>query len=223
ESAILSQAELGAALDYVRDHKEIWEVILSGGDPLLLSPRRLAALMRELAEIEHVRVVRIHTRMPVADPERIDARLINSLRIDKPVYVLVHTNHPRELTAACLDTCSRMIDAGLILLSQSVLLKGINDDTGTLETLFRRLVENRIKPYYLHHCDRAPGTAHFRTTVGKGQALMRELRGRLSGLCLPEYVLDIPRGHGKIPAGSEWVDRLNNVTDYRGKVHVYPE
>lgn len=226
EAAALSQAELDAALAYIRRHDEVWEVILSGGDPLLLSPRRLSALLRELDRIEHVRVIRIHTRLPIADPARINTALVNSLSLAKPVYVLVHTNHPRELTADCLNACALMIDSGITVLSQSVLLKGVNDNADTLEQLFRTLVENRIKPYYLHHCDRAAGTAHFRTSIATGQALMRELRGRLSGLCLPEYVLDIPGGFGKVPVNAASVVNDDNgmaITDPSGVRHPYFE
>jgi lysine 2,3-aminomutase len=226
ESAALSQRELETALEYIRGHKEVWEVILSGGDPLLMSPRRLAEIMDELNRIDHVRVIRIHTRMPVADPIRINAELVASLRIDKPVYVLVHTNHPRELTPDCLSACAKLIDSGVSLLSQSVLLKGVNDNADTLEQLFRKLVENRIKPYYLHHCDRAAGTAHFRTSIKTGQTLMQQLRGRLSGLCLPEYVLDIPGGHGKVPIGPTPFAENNDpivITDRTGVDHRYFE
>jgi len=226
EAAALSQTELDTALEYIRNHDEVWEVILSGGDPLLLSPRRLADLLQELNRIEHVRVIRIHTRMPIADPKRINAALVNSLRIAKPVYVLVHTNHPRELTADCLEACALLIDGGISLLSQSVLLKGVNDNADTLEQLFRKLVENRVKPYYLHHCDRAAGTAHFRTSIKTGQALMQQLRGRLSGLCLPEYVLDIPGGHGKVPIAltAECNDRGEYMfTDRHGLSHPYKD
>ncbi len=223
EAAGLTRAELSAALDYIRRHEEIWEVILSGGDPLLLSPRRLQDIMAALDEIDHVRVVRIHTRLPVADPGRVSQSLINSLASEKTVYLLLHTNHPRELTPEVLASCARLAAAGITLLSQTVLLKGVNDDARTLEVLFRKLVEHQIKPYYLHHCDRAPGTAHFRTTLAEGQAIMRQLRGRLSGLCLPEYVLDIPGGNGKVPVGPEWLDSSGAVLDYLGARHTYPE
>ncbi len=222
----LSDAELDAALAYIRAHQEVWEVILSGGDPLLLSPRRLGRILAALATIEHVQVIRIHTRVPVVDPARINAELLGALRGQQAVYVVLHTNHPRELTPAALAACTTLADAGVPLLSQSVLLKGVNDDAATLEQLFRTLVANRIKPYYLHHADRAPGTAHFRTSVARGRARMRELRGRLSGVCLPEYVLDIPGGHGKTPLNSDWLTATADgyvVTDYRGDLHHYTD
>ena len=198
----LSPAQIAAALAYIRERPEIWEVILSGGDPLVMSPRRLAGLMRDLAAIEHVKVVRIHTRLPVADPARITPALVAALqRADATTWIVLHANHARELTPAARAACARLVAAGLPMLAQSVLLKGVNDDPATLEALMRALVETRIKPYYLHHGDMAPGTSHFRTSIADGQALMRAMRGRVSGLCQPSYVLDIPGGHGKSPIG----------------------
>ena len=226
EPEVLGDHDLDAALEYIAEDNSIWEVILSGGDPLILSPRRLRNIMDALDAISHVQVIRIHTRVPVVDPIRITAELTAALDCNKPVYVVLHTNHSRELTPAAIQSCGQLRRAGIGLLSQSVLLRGINDDAVVLESLFRKLVANGIKPYYLHHADRTPGTAHFRTTVAEGQRLMRELRGRVSGLCLPEYVLDIPGGHGKTPLDEGWVsqagDRLN-VTDYQGKQHFYSE
>jgi lysine 2,3-aminomutase len=223
----LSADELQAALSYIRARSEVWEVILSGGDPLLLSHRRLDEILTELDAIEHVRVIRIHTRVPVVAPERINKKLIEILQRNKAVYVVLHSNHARELSATARAACCLLVDGGIPMLSQTVLLKGINDDAVTLEQLFRTLVENRIKPYYLHHADRAPGTAHFRTSVASGQALMRELRGRVSGLCQPEYVLDIPGGAGKVPIGPEWIAANSaehyTVQDYQGSRHVYAD
>ncbi len=144
----------------------------------------------------------------------------------KTVYVALHTNHPRELTDAARTACARLIDRGIAMVSQTVLLKGINDDADTLEALMRALVETRVKPYYLHHGDLAPGTAHFRTTIAEGQALMRALRARLSGLALPTYVLDIPGAHGKVPIGPEYLAEVPEgygVRDTRGKVHAYED
>jgi len=221
-SESLDAAELAAALDYIRSRPEIWEVILTGGDPLVLSPRRLAKIVAALNDIPHLGVIRIHTRVPVADPQRISEELVSALKSDKAVYVVLHANHPRELTEAALAACRRIIDAGIPMLSQSVLLKGVNDDAATLETLFRSFVRHRIKPYYLHHADKAPGTSHFRTTIAEGQALMRELRGRVSGLCQPEYVLDIPGGHGKVPVGPAYLDG-ETVSDWRGIGHAYAQ
>lgn len=223
----LSPSEIEAALAYVRAHPGIWEVILTGGDPLMLSPRRMAALIGALDAIPHLGVVRLHTRVPVADPDRVSAALLRALATDdKAVWAAVHTNHPRELTAAALAALRRLADAGVALVSQTVLLKGVNDDPRTLETLFRTLVKARIKPYYLHHADLAPGTAHFRTTLAEGQALMRSLRGRVSGLCLPDYVLDVPGGHGKVPVGPCYLHGSEvsgwQVEDMHGRSHPYP-
>jgi lysine 2,3-aminomutase len=222
---VLSRDAIQRALDYIRSRPDIWEVILSGGDPLVLSPRRLARIAEALASIEHVRVLRIHTRLPVADPARITDDLVAALRASgKATWVVLHANHPRELTRAARAACARLIEVGIPMLSQSVLLRGINDDPATLEALMRAFVETRIKPYYLHHGDLAPGTAHLRTTIAEGQALTREMRGRVSGLCQPAYVLDIPGGHGKSPIGPCYLDESEDgfeVEDWQGGRHAY--
>jgi lysine 2,3-aminomutase len=220
----LSGAALAAALRYIAGDPRIWEVILTGGDPFMLSARRIGEVTRQLAGIAHVRVLRWHTRVPVVDPARVTHELVAALRAaDKPVFVAVHANHPRELTPAAHAACARLIDAGLPLLSQTVLLKGVNDDAATLEALMRAFVAMRIKPYYLHHADRAPGTAHFRTSLSEGQALMRALRGRLSGIAQPTYVLDIPGGHGKVPVLPNYLSSDGFVTDPAGAAHAYAE
>ncbi|MBN9023651.1 MAG: lysine-2,3-aminomutase-like protein [Rhizobiales bacterium] len=213
---------LAAAIAYIRAHAEVWEVIVSGGDPLVASPRRIAALMAALAEIDHVKVVRFHTRVPVVAPERLTPDLVEALRADGvATWVAVHANHPRELTPAARAAVARLADAGIPLVGQTVLLRGVNDDPDTLGALMRAMVENRIKPYYLHHGDLAPGTGHFRTGLAEGQDLMRALRGRQSGLCQPTYVLDIPGGHGKSPVGPSYVGD-GMVEDWQGGRHAYP-
>jgi len=223
----LTAEQLDAAIEYIASHPEIWEVILTGGDPLVLSPRRIKDVMARLAAIDHVKVVRVHTRVPVAEPSRTVPALVKALKIKrKATYVVLHVNHARELTDAAREACDRFIDAGIPMLSQSVLLKGVNDDPQTLGALMRALVECRIKPYYLHHGDLAPGTSHLRTSIEHGQALMRALRGRFSGLCQPEYVLDIPGGHGKSPIGPNYLSRNDSegwrVEDFNGASHCYP-
>ncbi|MFZ3361273.1 MAG: lysine-2,3-aminomutase-like protein [Xanthobacteraceae bacterium] len=219
----LSRAALAAALGYIERTPKIWEVIMTGGDPLLLSPRRLRDVAIKLAAIDHVKVIRLHTRLPIAAPKRISPALVRALRSDKAVFVVVHINHARELTAAARAACARFIDAGIPVLSQSVLLRGVNDDIETLGALMRALVESRIKPYYLHHGDLAPGTAHLRTSIAEGQALMRTLHGRYSGLCQPAYVLDIPGGYGKSPIGPNYLSADSSVvTDFHGGRHIYP-
>ncbi len=218
----LAPAALDKALAYVSSRPEIWEVILTGGDPLGLSARRLKDVVTRLAAIAHVKVIRVHTRVPVAAPERVTAALARALRTDKATFVVLHANHPRELTAQVRAACARLIDAGIPMLSQSVLLRGVNDDAQTLGALLRALVECRIKPYYLHHADLAPGTAHLRTTIAEGQALLRALHGRMSGLCQPSYVLDIPGGYGKSPIGPNYLSADGAVIeDFCGRRHAY--
>ena len=219
---MLGEQELEAALDYIRARPEIWEVVFTGGDPLVIAPRRLAELLERFRAIEHVRILRFHTRVPVVDPARITAEMVAALRnTGKTVYVAIHANHPRELTAEAKAALARLADAGIAMVSQTVLLKGINDDPETMTALMRGLVEARVKPYYLHHGDLAPGTSHFRTSIAEGQALMRTLRGRLSGLAQPTYVLDIPGGYGKVPIGPDYVGDDDTVTDPNGGAHEY--
>jgi lysine 2,3-aminomutase len=219
----LTGRALAAALDYIARTPEIWEVILTGGDPLLLPPRRLKDVIARIAAIDHVKVVRLHTRILVAAPERVTPALLRALRTGKATYVVLHVNHPRELTGEARAACARVIDAGIPMLSQSVLLRGINDDIETLGALMRALVECRIKPYYLHHADLAPGTAHLRTSIAQGQALMCALHGHYSGLCQPRYVLDIPGGHGKSPIGPSYLSADGSqIIDFNGARHAYP-
>jgi lysine 2,3-aminomutase len=235
KATAVSDTAYRVALGYIREHKEIWEVILTGGDPLMLSPRRLAEITAGIAAIDHVRIIRLHTRVPVAAPARVSSEMVAALRVvGATTWVAVHANHPRELTAEARAACALLVDAGIPLVSQSVLLRGVNDDAATLEALMRAFVECRIKPYYLHHGDLAPGTAHLRTTIAQGQQLMRILRGRVSGLCQPDYVLDIPGGHGKAPIGPNYLSYPNSregelssetryrIVDYCGDVHLYP-
>jgi lysine 2,3-aminomutase len=227
QGAMLDRPALERAFDYIRQNPQIWEVIVTGGDPFLLAPRRIAQIVRTLDPILHLGVLRFHTRVPVVDPRRVNDTLIEALAAEKAVYVVIHANHPRELTGKMKDAISRLSRAGIPLLSQTVLLRGVNDDAAVLETLFRCLVAMRVKPYYLHHADLARGTAHFRTGIGDGQDLVRSLRGRVSGLCQPTYVLDIPGGYGKVPIGpcaaapagssDAWV-----IEDGSGVRHPYP-
>jgi lysine 2,3-aminomutase len=199
KGAMLDHASLERAFEYIRRRPQIWEVIVTGGDPFLLAPRRIAEIVRSLDQVPHLGVIRIHTRVPVVDPRRVSPALVRALAADKAVYVVIHANHPRELTEQAREAVLRLNRAGIPLLSQTVLLRGVNDDAAVLEALFRGLVAMRVKPYYLHHADLARGTARFRTGIADGQRLVRSLRGRVSGLCQPTYVLDIPGGHGKVP------------------------
>lgn len=222
----LSAEDFAAALAYISKTPMVWEVILTGGDPLILSPRRIRETSEALARIAHVKVLRWHTRVPIVDPARITADLVAALKATRQtVFVGLHTNHPRELTAESRGAISRLADAGIPLLSQTVLLKGVNDDADTLEALMRNLVELRVKPYYLHHGDLAPGTAHFRTTIDEGRRLMAELRRRLSGIALPTYVLDLPGAHGKVPVEHSVMaeDGGHLFTDRDGGMHRYED
>jgi lysine 2,3-aminomutase len=223
----ITAAQLDNALNYIESHPEIWEVVISGGDPLLLSPRRLEKILSRLRDIPHIGTVRIHTRIPVVSPEKINEQLLAALKHFSPVYIVLHANHPREFSAEAKSACAKLVDMGIPMLSQTVLLRGINDNTETLTQLMRRFIENRIKPYYLHHADLARGTSHFRTSLEQGQALMRELRGTISGLCQPVYMLDIPGGSGKSPIGPNYLQQHDSgdyvVTDHQGNEHRYHE
>lgn len=225
-SETLASEELEAALAYIESTPSVWEVILTGGDSMVLSPRRLGEILDRLRAIAHVAVVRIHTRVPVADPARITPTLVETLRSFPSLWVAIHANHAREFSPDATAAIARLADAGIPLLGQTVLLKGVNDDASTLEALFRTMLKHRIKPYYLHHPDLARGTSHFRLSLDEGQTLMKSLRGRLSGAALPTYVLDIPGGHGKVPVGPSYVQRtkegVHHVEDPQGTVHLYP-
>jgi len=223
----LTPEDLETALDYIRKNSGIWEVILTGGDPLVMSPARISSLLDALDDIDHVDIVRIHSRLPVAAPERITDALVAALSNRRvTVYAAVHTNHERELSQDAIAACTRLTTAGIPLLGQTVLLNGVNDSARTLEDLFRAMVRARITPYYLHHPDLAPGTSHFRVSPDVGQALMRDLRGRVSGFALPTYILDIPGGYGKVPIGPNYLapkdDGSYEVEDVNGTFHAYP-
>jgi lysine 2,3-aminomutase len=200
-------------------------VILTGGDPLMLSARRIADVTARLTAIDSVQVLRWHTRVPIVDPERVTVDVAEALQsTERAVYLAVHINHPRELTDRVRLALARLANTGIVLLSQTVLLKGVNDDPEVLAALFRSLVSARVKPYYLHHPDLAPGTSHFRLSIEEGQAIVRALRGRVSGLAQPTYVLDIPGGHGKVPIGPSYIDEDGRlVIDPSGGLHAYPD
>ena len=228
KGGMLSPDAFDAALDYIRARTDIWEVILTGGDPLALSPRRLQAAIAAIAAIDHVKIVRVHTRVPVAAPELVTPELIGALKADgATTWVAIHANHPRELTVLAREKCRLLIDAGVPLVSQTVLLRGVNDDPETLAALMRAFVEARIKPYYLHHPDLAPGTAHFRLPIAEGRIIVARTMARLSGLARPAYVLDIPGGYGKIALNSQAATQDGagdwRLTDPAGRVHAYRE
>lgn len=218
----LTGAELEAALAYIESAPSIWEVILTGGDPFLLSARRVREITERLAAIPHVKIIRWHTRIPAVDPLRVTPDLVEALRVDgATTYVVLHTNHARELTEQAQAAIARIVDSGVPMLAQTVLLRSVNDDVETLEALMRALVEARVKPYYLHHLDKAPGTSHFRCSIERGQELTQRLQERVSGLAQPNYILDIPGGHGKAPLASQAVRKTDDGYEVRDRDGVW--
>jgi len=201
DGGLLSEAELEAALDWFAATPAVREVILTGGDPLMLSPRRLAHILQRLDAVPHIETLRIHSRVPVADPSLVTPALLAALATNKPLYLCVHANHAAEFTPVAAVGLRALHSAGLVLLGQSVLLAGVNDSEPALEALFRAMLRHRVKPYYLHQLDPAPGTARFHVTEERGLALMRGLRGRVTGLAWPTYVREQAQGAGKIPLG----------------------
>ena len=218
DGGLLSDRELGAALDWLAANTAIREVILTGGDPLLLSPRRLSAILAALDAMPHVETFRIHSRVPTADPARLSA-MAETLQTEKPLWLVVHVNHARELTQAARAALLTVSRQGVPLLGQSVLLRGVNDSAEALEALLRAMLAARIKPYYLHQLDPAPGTARFHVPIEEGRALLRQLRGRVTGLAWPTYVLDIQGGFGKVPIGPEYLTG-QTVVDPHGQRHL---
>lgn len=223
-----SATALEPAFGYIRNHPEVQEVIITGGDPLVLSNQRIAFLREQLEAIPHLRMIRFHTRIPVVMPQRIDDGLVTALSGRLMVCIVTHFNHPQEVVPACQVAAEKLRRAGFVLLNQTVLLRGINDDAETLKTLCRELFYTLgIKPYYLHHCDLTHGLTHFRTTIEEGLSIMQKLRGHLSGVCLPQYVLDLPGGNGKIPLGPSYVEDKAGYCwtfrNYQGKLCRYEE
>lgn len=222
----LDEAEIAAIFDYIAAHPGIFEVILTGGDPLMFSPRRIGVMGERLQRIPHVKLVRWHTRVPVVAPQRVTPEMVRALKIPgKAVSIAIHANHASEFTPAAESAIARLADAGLVLLGQTVLLKGVNAETEMLAALFRTMAANRIRPLYLHHPDLAPGTSHFRLGIAEGQAIYGALRGQLSGPAIPAYVLDLPGGHGKVTIGPDHLRQGPNgleIRDSAGTWRPYP-
>ena len=221
-----SRIAIEAGLEYIRKTRHIDEVILSGGDPLMLADADLMAILGKLKDIRHVRILRLHTRIPSAWPQRVTEALCNALARFHPLYINIQFNHPDEITSATARACSRLADSGLPLGSQTVLLKGINDHPTTLQALMERLIAMRVRPYYLHQVDRVPGTAHFRVDLQKGLDLMEALRSRLSGIAMPHFMVDLPGGHGKVELLPESVIQKSSrhwlIRDFQGRTVSYP-
>ena len=221
------ETDYQATLDYIRRHPEIRDVLLSGGDPLLLSDSKLDTLLGQLRAIPHVEFVRIGSRIPIFLPQRITPELVAIFKKYHPLWISIHTNHPKELTQESRAALERLADAGIPLGNQAVLLKGVNDSAPVLKELFQKLLMCRVRPYYLYQCDLIRGSAHLRTTIRRGLEIMQELRGHTTGYAIPQYVVDGPGGGGKIPLNPDYIlghDGKNLILkNYKGEVYEYPE
>jgi len=227
EDRIISEAEFARALKYIRAHTEIRDVLISGGDPLVMSTERLEHIVSSLRAIEHVDIIRIGTRVPVVLPMRIDDELLNMLKKYQPIWINTHFNHPNEITPASSRACEAIVDAGIPLGNQSVLLRGINDDAETMKKLLLKLVHIRVRPYYIYQCDLSRGISHFRTSVDEGIDIMHSLTGYISGFAVPKFVIDAPGGGGKVPMQYNYViskdDKEVVFENFRGNVYRYPQ
>ncbi|MCX7713697.1 MAG: KamA family radical SAM protein [Chthoniobacterales bacterium] len=215
------------AFHYLATHREIRDVLFSGGDPLLLSDEKINDLLRRVREIDHIEFVRIGTRVPIFLPQRITHHLCSILKKYHPLWISIHVNHPRELTSEVKDALSMLADAGIPLGNQSVLLRGVNDSVETMRTLLHKLLRCRVRPYYLYQCDLIRGSSHLRTSVRKGIEIIRALRGFTSGYAIPQFVIDAPGGGGKIPINPDYIishtDEKILLRNYQGQTFEYPE
>ena len=223
----LGRHDYEKAFNYIATHNEVRDVLISGGDPLTLSDETLDYILSNIRRIEHVEIIRIGTRVPVVLPQRITDGLINILRKYHPLFISLHFSHPLEITGECSKACRKLADGGFPLGSQTVLLKGINDNVPTMKELMHKLLKIRVRPYYLYQCDLIPGSSHFRTTVRKGLEIIKGLRGYTSGYAIPAFVVDAPGGGGKIPLLPDYVVEHNNdhivLRNYKGVLCEYPE
>ena len=227
EDRAITDKELDVAVGYIRDHEEIRDVLISGGDPLTLSTARLETIIQKLRAVKHVDIIRIGTRVPVVMPMRIDDELLNMLKKYHPIWINTHFNHPNEITEDAERACQAIADAGIPLGNQTVLLKGINDNSETMKELMLKLVHNRVRPYYLYQCDLSRGISRFRTDVDTGVKIVHDLQGFISGFAVPKFVIDAPGGGGKVPICYDYVvshDEHEYVLEnYAGKIYRYPE
>lgn len=221
-----SKDRLLSGLDYIRSHPEVRDVIISGGDPLMLPDALIESILSQLRSIQHVEIIRIGTRVPVTLPQRITARLCSILKRHHPLYINTHFNHPWEITPEASQACAMLADAGIPLGNQSVLLRGVNDDPLTMKKLVQQLLAIRVKPYYIYQIDLIEGTQHFRTPVRRALDIIRTLRGHTSGMAVPTMVIDAPGGGGKIPIAPESIVSIDDdeivLRNYRGKIYHYP-
>jgi len=226
EDFSLGTEDLERAFRYIENHTEVRDVLLSGGDPLVLSDDWLEKIIQRLRSIPHVEIIRIGTRTPVVLPMRITDHLLSMLKKYQPIWINTHFNHPDEITPDSARACSKIVNAGIPLGNQSVLLRGVNNDRDTLIRLFTELVQIRVRPYYLYQCDLSRGISHFRTPVSEGIELMKQIRGFISGFAVPEFVIDLPGGGGKTPASLDYIVHMDEhgaiLRNFEGKQYVYP-
>ncbi|MEG6611280.1 lysine 2,3-aminomutase [Pseudoclostridium thermosuccinogenes] len=226
EDFSVDKAGLDRALEYIRSNKSIRDVLLSGGDPFVMPDSYLEGIISRLRAIPHVEVIRIGTRTPVVLPMRITDGLLGMLRKYHPIWINTHFNHPDEITPYSLQACQKIVDAGIPLGNQSVLLKGINDNVDVQKELLLKLVKARVRPYYLYQCDPSQGIGHFRTPVKTGVDIIKHLRGYISGYAVPTFVIDAPGGGGKVPINPEYVINMDDekvvMRNYKGDIYVYP-
>ncbi len=212
-------------LNYIREHKEIRDVLISGGDPLLLSDDKLSALFGELAKIPHVEFVRIGSRLPVFLPQRITSGLLSALKAHPNLWMSIHVNHPKECTLELKNACHKLANAGIPLGNQSVLLKGVNDDLLVMKSLIHRLLMMKVRPYYLYQCDLVPGSSHLRTPVSKGIEIIKGLRGATTGYAIPQFVIDAPGGGGKVPLNPDYIEQVDGdvwvLKNFEGNIFKY--
>ena len=224
---VMGLEQMDRVVRYVAEHTEVRDVLISGGDPLIMSDRHIEYLLARLRAIPHVEIIRLGTRVPVYLPQRITPELVEMLRRYHPLYINIHFNHPAEVTPEVKQACARLVDAGIPLGSQTVLLRGINDCPHIMKRLMQRLLTIRVRPYYLYQCDLAPGTEHFRTSVSAGIRIIEALRGHTTGYAVPTFVIDAPGGGGKVPVNPEYIISRSRkgviMRNYEGKVFVYPE
>lgn len=227
EDRVINEKALKKAVEYIKDHAEIRDVLISGGDPLTMSTEKLESIISRLRAIDHVEIIRIGTRVPVVMPMRITTELTDMLKKYHPIWINTHFNHPKEITPEAVRACEAIVDAGIPLGNQSVLLKGINDNTETMKELLLRLVKARVRPYYLYQCDLSRGIGHFRTPVEKGIEIIHNLQGYISGFAVPKFVIDAPGGGGKIPVAYNYVIKSDDnevvLENYCGKTYKYPQ
>ncbi len=225
-SVMVTKETVKEGIAYIRAHKEIRDVLLSGGDPLLLGDRQIHRILTELREIAHVQIIRIGTRVPCTLPQRVTPRLVNMLKKFHPIYIHTHFNHPAEITEESSLACGRIADAGIPIGCQTVILKGVNDRSGILKELMQKLLTIRVRPYYLFQADLAKGTSHFWTPLSKGLEMIADLQGHTSGLCVPHFAVDLPGGGGKVNLVPDAIMGKDGdsllIRDYLGKEHRYP-